>query len=58
MNLSRTVLRERGFRRDTVQMLQLPALSKEINKMMKEGLVIMEGKRIEILDKTTLEKYL
>ena len=35
-----------------------PALSKEINKMMKEGLVIMEGKRIEILDKTTLEKYL
>jgi hypothetical protein len=26
--------------------------------MMKEGLVIMEGKRIEILDKTTLEKYL
>jgi len=25
---------------------------------MKEGLVIMEGKRIEILDKTTLEKYL
>ena len=35
-----------------------PALSKEINKMMKERLVIMEGKRIEILDKTTLEKYL
>ena len=35
-----------------------PALSKEINKMIKEGLVTMEGKRIEILDQITLEKYL
>ena len=35
-----------------------PALSKEINKMIKEGLVTMEGKRIDILDQITLEKYL
>lgn len=35
-----------------------PALSKEINKMIKEGLVTMEGKRIVILDQITLEKYL
>lgn len=35
-----------------------PALSKEINKMSKEGLIIMEGKRIEILNSGALEKYL
>lgn len=35
-----------------------PALSKEINKMMKEGLLVMEGKTIDILDIRTLEKYL
>lgn len=35
-----------------------PALSKEINKMMKEGLIVMEGKRIDILDIRALEKYL
>lgn len=35
-----------------------PALSKEINKMSKEGLLTMEGKRIEILDSLSLEKYL
>jgi cAMP-binding proteins - catabolite gene activator and regulatory subunit of cAMP-dependent protein kinases len=35
-----------------------PALSKEINKMIKERLITMDGKRIEILDKIALEKYL
>lgn len=35
-----------------------PALSKEINKMIKEGLITMEGKRIEILNRTALEKYI
>ena len=35
-----------------------PALSKEINKIMKEGLITMEGKKIEILNKMALEKYL
>lgn len=35
-----------------------PALSKEINKMSKEGLITMEGKRIEIIDSLSLEKYL
>lgn len=35
-----------------------PALSKEINKMSKEGLLTMEGKRIEILNGGALEKYL
>ena len=30
MNLSRTVLRERGFSRDTVQMLQLPAMQRKL----------------------------
>ena len=28
-----------------------PALSKEINKIIKEGLMTMEGKRVEILNK-------
>ena len=32
-----------------------PALSKEINKIIKEGLITMEGKRVEILNKTALE---
>lgn len=35
-----------------------PALSKEINKMIKEGSISMEGRRIEILDRVSLEKYL
>jgi len=35
-----------------------PALSKEINKIIKEGLITMEGKKIEILNKMALEKYL
>lgn len=35
-----------------------PALSKEINKMMKEGLIVMEGKSIDILNIRALEKYL
>ena len=35
-----------------------PALSKEINKMIKEQLITMEGKRIEILNQTALEKYI
>lgn len=35
-----------------------PALSKEINKMIKEGSIAIEGKRIEILDRGALEKYL
>lgn len=35
-----------------------PALSKEINKMMKEGILTMEGKKIEILDLITIEKYM
>lgn len=34
-----------------------PALSKEINKMIKEGIIEMEGKTVRILDKTLLEKY-
>ena len=32
-----------------------PALSKEINKIIKEGLITMEGKKIEILNKMALE---
>lgn len=35
-----------------------PALSKEINKMIKEELIAVEGKRIEILNKIALERYL
>ena len=35
-----------------------PALSKEINKMVKEGIIAMEGRQIEILELKTLEKYL
>lgn len=35
-----------------------PALSKEINKMIKEQLITMEGKRIKILNQTALEKYI
>ena len=35
-----------------------PALSKEINKIIKEGLITMEGKKIEILNKMALERYL
>lgn len=34
-----------------------PALSKEINKMIKERIIEMEGKTVRILDKTLLEKY-
>lgn len=34
-----------------------PALSKEINKMIKEGIIEMEGKTVRILDETLLEKY-
>ena len=34
-----------------------PALSKEINKIIKEGLITMEGKRVEILNKAALEKF-
>ena len=35
-----------------------PALSKEMNKMAKEGIITMEGKQIEILDKRSLEQYI
>ena len=35
-----------------------PALSKEINKIIKEGLITMEGKRVEILNKAALEKFI
>ena len=35
-----------------------PALSKEINKIIKEGLMTMEGKRVEILNKVALEKFI
>lgn len=35
-----------------------PALSKEINKMIKEGLITMEGKKIGIVDLVALEKYI
>ena len=35
-----------------------PALSKEINKMVKEGAITMEGKQIEILDLGALEKHM
>ena len=34
-----------------------PALSKEINKMIKEGIIEMEGKTVRILDEALLEKY-
>lgn len=34
-----------------------PALSKEINKMIKEGIIEMEGKTVRILEKALLEKY-
>ena len=34
-----------------------PALSKEINKMIKEGSIEMEGKTVRILDEALLEKY-
>ncbi|RHJ51547.1 Crp/Fnr family transcriptional regulator [Bacteroides sp. AM10-21B] len=35
-----------------------PALSKEINKMTKEGIIRMTGKRIEILNETALNEYI
>lgn len=35
-----------------------PALSKEINKMTKEGIIRMTGKRIEILNEVALNEYL
>lgn len=34
-----------------------PALSKEINKMIKERIIEMEGKTVRILDEALLEKY-
>ena len=34
-----------------------PALSKEINKMIKEGIIEREGKTVRILDEALLEKY-
>lgn len=34
-----------------------PALSKEINKMIKEKIIEMEGKTVRILDEALLEKY-
>lgn len=34
-----------------------PALSKEINKMIKEGIIEMEGKTVRILNEALLEKY-
>lgn len=34
-----------------------PALSKEINKMMKEGIIQMTGKQIEILNEAALKEY-
>lgn len=34
-----------------------PALSKEINKMVKEGLIAVSGKRVELLDHATLQAY-
>ena len=34
-----------------------PALSMEINKMIKEGIIEMEGKTVRILDEALLEKY-
>ena len=34
-----------------------PALSKEINKMIKEGIIEMDGKTVRVLDEPSLEKY-
>lgn len=34
-----------------------PALSKEINKMIKEGIIDMDGKTVQILNETILERY-
>ena len=34
-----------------------PALSKEINKMIKEGIIEMDGKIVRVLDEPSLEKY-
>lgn len=35
-----------------------PALSKEINRMAKEGIILIAGKQIEILNEMALKKYL
>lgn len=35
-----------------------PALSKEINKIIREGLIMMKGRRVEILNKIALEKFI
>ena len=35
-----------------------PALSKEINKMTKEGIILMTGKKIEILNEPALNEYI
>ena len=34
-----------------------PALSKEINKMIKEGIISMTGKKIEVLNEAALKEY-
>ena len=34
-----------------------PALSKEINKMIKEGIIDMDGKTVQILNEAILERY-
>lgn len=34
-----------------------PALSKEINKMIKEGIILMTGKKIEVLNEAALKEY-
>ena len=34
-----------------------PALSKEINKMIKEGIIEIDGKTVRVLDEPSLEKY-
>ena len=35
-----------------------PALSKEINKMTKEGIILMTGKKIEVLNEAALKEYI
>ena len=61
--LSRKTVRERFITHTQSQLAEYlnvsrPALSKEINKIIKEGLITMEGKRVEILNKAALEKFI